>query len=89
MTSVLVTSLKPSDDGKALIVRLFNAGDQGHHRADVARSNTPKRIDAEQPARRNGQLLRRSVPLAAAGYRYAARRFPVAHLTDGQLSNGK
>jgi alpha-mannosidase len=29
-TDVLVTSLKPSDDGRALIVRLFGASDQAH-----------------------------------------------------------
>jgi alpha-mannosidase len=66
---VLVTALKPSDDGRALIVRLFNAG---KHQADATLAwsrNTPRRMllsdTGERPVRE--LLLDDCVAIPASG----------------------
>jgi hypothetical protein len=64
---VLVTSLKPSHDGKALIVRLFNAGDrevQASVRGSAALSST---IGLSSPAENAGPPVGGSVSLPAYG----------------------
>jgi hypothetical protein len=54
---VLVTALKPSDDGKALIVRLFNAGQTPAAAKLVWERKTPRCMWLSDTGERPGRIL--------------------------------
>ncbi len=64
---VLVTSLKPSDDGKALIVRLFNAGDRPATAELDWPQGVPKQVSLSSPREEVGKPLSGPVSLGPLG----------------------
>ena len=64
---VLVTSLKPSEDGKAIIVRLFNAGDHEATTELTWPDRIPRSIAWSSPREETGQLLDGPFRLPALG----------------------
>jgi hypothetical protein len=64
---VLVTSLKPSDDGKALMVRLFNAGSQPTTSAITWPAPAPVQVTLSSPREEVGPPLVGPVPLPPLG----------------------
>jgi hypothetical protein len=66
---VLVIALKPSDDGKALIVRLFNAGTNPADAKLTWGRKAPRRLWLSDTGERPGKKLssRGAVPLPASG----------------------
>jgi alpha-mannosidase len=64
---VVVTSLKPSDDGTSLMIRLFNAGD----RATTAQLNwsdaTPRQVTVSSPREETGEPVAGPLSLPPLG----------------------
>ncbi len=74
---VLVTALKPSDDGKALIVRLFNTGRTSASAQLAWGRKAPRRLWLSDTGERPGQKLsaRGTVALPASGVRALRAEF--------------
>lgn len=64
---VIVSSIKPSRDGKALIVRLFNAGDRAAKATLAWGKPAPARVSLSSPFEENGEELQGPVELPACG----------------------
>ncbi len=64
---VLVTSLKPSDDGQALMVRLFNAGSQPAAAAITWPEPAPTQVTLSSPSEQVGQPPRGPIQLPPLG----------------------
>jgi len=65
--SVIVTSVKPSRDGRALIVRLFNTGEQTENVALDWGDPQPKRVTLSSPFEDAGALVTLPVSLPSFG----------------------
>ena len=64
---VLITSLKPSLDQKALIIRLFNAGDKPASAKLTWSDPAPKQVTLAQPAEQPGQPISGPIQLPPLG----------------------
>ncbi len=64
---VILTSLRPSDDGKALIVRLFNAGDTPQKATLEWAEPAPIRVSHSSPRQEVGPTVAGTVDLPAMG----------------------
>jgi len=65
--SVLVTALKPSDDGKALIVRLFGAGNEAANAKLQWSKLAPKRLWLSDTSEKPLRKLSGDIPVPASG----------------------
>jgi alpha-mannosidase len=64
-SEVLVTALKPSDDGRALIIRLFNAGTQPVRATLRWGAFTPKTVTLSDTSERPGRAVGARIDLPA------------------------
>ncbi len=64
---VIVTSLKPSIDGRALMLRLFNAGENPARARLIWIDRAPKRVSVSSPFEEPGEPVRQSIELPAKG----------------------
>lgn len=64
---VLVTSVKPSDDGKALAVRLWNAGTRPAQARVVWSAVQPRRLTRSSPGEEAGPLVESPIELPPLG----------------------
>jgi hypothetical protein len=65
--SVIVVGLKPSDDGRAMIVRLLAAGDQAVDARLIWSTPAPRQLRRSNTSERPGALLPGSIPIPARG----------------------
>jgi hypothetical protein len=83
---VMVTSLKPSDDGKALMLRLFNVGTEPAKARVIWSEPAPKRITLSSPKEEHGTPV--TGPIEMPPYRIvtlrAALRESRVTLPDGR-----
>ncbi len=73
---VVVTSLKPSDDGQALMVRLFNAGSEPAEATITWSDPVPARVTRSSPREELGKPLEGPVHLPALGIVTLRADFP-------------
>ena len=72
---VIISSVKPSDDGKALIIRLFNAGEKTAS-AKLAWSQTPSTLCFSDTSEQPRQPVTGDVPTPAMGLVTLRAEFP-------------